>query len=155
MADAKLTDEVRAFVVQSLAMFDTPSTVAAAVKAEFGIEISRQAVENYDPTKKAGKSRPFKRWKQLFEETRKTFLEDTATIGISHRTVRLRALQRMVDKAETQGNMVLAASLLRQAAEEMGGGPNRREHTGKDGTPLPMSPTIIYERDDGRRVANE
>lgn len=148
MADAKLNDEIRTFVVQSLAMFDTPSTVAAAVKTEFGIDISRQSVEAYDPNKRAASVA--KKWRALFDETRKTFLEDTAAIGISHRTVRLRALQRLADKAETQGNMVLTASLLRQAAEEMGGGPNRREHTGKDGTPLPMAPTIIYERDGPR-----
>ncbi|MQX92772.1 DUF2280 domain-containing protein [Sinorhizobium meliloti] len=37
-----------------------------------------------------------------FEETRKTFLEDTATIAISHRAVRLRALQRMADRRRSR-----------------------------------------------------
>jgi hypothetical protein len=40
----------------------------------------------------------------------------------------------MAEKAEAQGNMVLASSLLEQAAKEMGGAfTNRRELTGKDG----------------------
>ncbi|WP_283177610.1 DUF2280 domain-containing protein [Gemmobacter sp. 24YEA27] len=111
----KLSDEVKTYIVQAVACFDPPSAVTAAVKKEFGIDVSRQAVEGYDPNKRAGRNLS-KRWRAIFEETRKTFLEDTASIGISHRAVRLRALQRMADKAEGQGNMVLASSLLEQAA---------------------------------------
>lgn len=117
--EPKLTDEARAFVVQSLAMFDAPSIVAAAVKKEFALTITPQGCEAYNPTRRAGKLLAEK-WRAMFTETRKAFLENTAEIGISHRTVRLRALQRMVDKAETQGNVALAAQLLKQAAEEMG-----------------------------------
>lgn len=136
MAKGTLKDEVKTFIVQSLACFDTPSVVVDAVRKEFGATITRQSVEGYDPTKKAG-SNLAEKWRMLFEETRKTFLEDTASIAISHRAVRLRALQRMADKAETQGNMVLASSLLKQAAEEVGGAyTNRREITGRDGKPI-------------------
>jgi hypothetical protein len=35
MAKAKLSDEVKTFIVQSLACFDSASTVAKAVKDEF------------------------------------------------------------------------------------------------------------------------
>jgi len=132
MAKGKLSVEVQTFVVQSLACFDTPSIVVDAVRKEYGETITRQSVEGYDPTKKAGANLAEK-WRALFEETRKTFLEDTANIGISHRAVRLRALQRMAEKAETQGNMVLAASLLEQAAKEMGDSFTNRhkvEHAG-------------------------
>jgi hypothetical protein len=115
----KLSEEVKTFIVQSLACFDTPSTVAAAVKREFGVDVSRQSVESHDPNKAASKTLA-ERWRQLFEVTRKTFLEDTSQIAISHRAVRLRALQRMAEKAEGQGNMVLAASLMEQAAKECG-----------------------------------
>jgi hypothetical protein len=117
--EPKLNDAARAFVVQSLAMFDPPSVVAAAVKKEFDLIITPQGCEAYNPTKKAGAKLAAK-WKALFTETRKAFLEDTAEIGISHRVVRLRALQRMADKAETMGNVALAANLLEQAAKEMG-----------------------------------
>jgi hypothetical protein len=148
MAKGKLSIEVQTFVVQSLACFDSPSVVAAAVKAEFGETISRQAVEGYDPNKRAGASLAAK-WRALFEETRKTFLEDTSKIAISHRAVRLRALQRMAEKAEGQGNMVLAASLMEQAAKEVGDSyTNRREVTGKDGAPL-TPPVIQFVKDEG------
>ncbi|MQW05375.1 DUF2280 domain-containing protein [Sinorhizobium meliloti] len=60
-------------------------------KKEYGADIRGQLVESHDPNKKAGSGLAPK-WKVLFEETRKTFLEDTATIAISHRAVRLRAL---------------------------------------------------------------
>lgn len=134
--EPKLTDEARTFVVQSLAMFDAPSAVAAAVRKEFALEITPQSVEGYDPTKRAG-AKLSDKWKALFEETRKTFLEDTSRIGISHRAVRLRALHRMAEKAEGQGNVGLAAQLHKQAAEEMGNAyTNKRELTGKDGDPL-------------------
>ncbi len=105
MVKPKLTREQQTYVVQALACFDTPSVVVASVKKDFGVTLSPQLVETYDPTKKAGRN-VAARWKALFEETRKTFLEDTASIAISHRAVRLRALQRMADKAEGQGNMV-------------------------------------------------
>ncbi|WP_342242652.1 DUF2280 domain-containing protein [Ensifer sp. OTU672] len=153
MAKGTLKDEVKTFIVQSLACFDTPSVVVEAVRKEFGATITRQSVEGYDPTKKAG-SKLADKWRMLFEETRKTFLEDTASIAISHRAVRLRALQRMADKAETQGNMVLASSLLKQAAEEVGGAyTNRREITGKDGKdlPTPVSPVTIFQLPDNGR----
>jgi hypothetical protein len=153
MAKAKLSDEVKTYIVQALACFDSPSIVAAAVKKEFGAEASRQLVESHDPNKKAASGLAPK-WRALFEETRKAFLEDTASIGISHRAVRLRALQRMVDKAETQGNMVLASNLLKQAAEEVGGSyTNRRELTGKDGKdlPVPVSPVTIFQLPDNGR----
>lgn len=153
MAKAKLTNEVKTYIVQAIACFDSPSIVAASVKKEFAVDVSRQLVETYDPTKKAGANISDK-WKALHEETRKTFLEDTASIAISHRAVRLRALQRMADKAETSGNMVLASSLLKQAAEEVGGSyTNRRELTGKDGKdlPVPVSPVTIFQLPDNGR----
>ncbi|MBD9510011.1 DUF2280 domain-containing protein [Ensifer sp. ENS10] len=139
MAKAKLSDEVKTYIVQALACFDSPSVVSAAVKKEYGLDVSRQLVESHDPNKKAASGLAPK-WRVLFEETRKTFLEDTASIAISHRAVRLRALQRMADKAETQGNMVLAADLLEQAAKEVGDSYTNRQkhdHTSSDGS---MSP---------------
>lgn len=142
MAGAKLNTEIRTFIVQSLACFDSPSTVVKAVQDEFGVKITKQSAESYDPNKRAGRDLA-DRWRAIFEGTRAAFLEDTSKIGISHRTVRLRALQRMAEKAEGLGNMVLASSLLEQAAKEMGGAfTNRREVTGKDGKDLAPPVTI-------------
>jgi len=134
--EPKLTDEARTFVVQSLAMYDPPSIVAAAVKKDFDLIITPQGCEAYDPTKRAG-AKLSDKWRALFKETRSTFLEDTSRIGISHRATRLRALQRMADRAEGQGNLALAANLHKQAAEEMGNAyTNRRELSGPGGEPI-------------------
>lgn len=116
---AALRDEVKAFVVQALACFDTPSQVVASVKAEFGLDVSRQQCEAYDPTKYVGRNLNVK-WKTLFEDTRKRFREETADIPIANRAYRLRTLGRMAERAETMKNMALTAQLLEQAAKEVG-----------------------------------
>jgi len=138
-----MTDEVKAFVVQSLASFDTPTQVVEAVKQEFGIQMTPQAAQAYDPTKYAGRNVAPK-WKVLFEKSRKAFIEDSSDIPIAHRSTRLRALQRMAAKAEAKGNFPLAAALNKQAAEEMGNAfTNRREITGKDGKDLPAAAPAV------------
>lgn len=116
---AALSNDVKAFIVQALACFDTPSQVATAVKEEFGIEVSRQQCESHDPTKYAGRDLA-KRWRVLFEDTRKRFREETADIPIANRAHRLRTLGRMAEKAEGMRNLALTAQLLEQAAKEVG-----------------------------------
>lgn len=138
---ARLKPEQKLFIVQRLACFDTPTMVAKAVREEYQVELSRQVVEGYDPTKYAGRNLA-KKYKQVFEDTRGTFLEDTSGIAISHKAVRLRTLQRMAEKAETMGNMVLAKDLLEQAAKEAGDAySNRRvvDHRSGDGSMTPKS----------------
>lgn len=135
---AALKDDVKLFIVQALACFDAPSVVADAVKAEFGEVVTRQQVELYDPTKRNG-AKLAEKWREVFEETRRAFLEDTASIGISHKAVRLRALNRMASKAEGMGNMALAAQLMEQAAKECGNSYTnkvRQEISGPDGKPI-------------------
>jgi hypothetical protein len=143
VADAKLTDDVRTFIVQALACFDTPSQVVTAVNQEFGLTITRQNVEKYDPTKVAG-AKVSAKWRTLFEAARRSFVDDSSQIAIAHRSTRLRALQRMATKAEDKGNFPLAAQLHKQAAEEMGNAyTNRRELTGKDGKDLPSAAPAV------------
>ncbi|QSL85945.1 DUF2280 domain-containing protein [Pseudomonas atacamensis] len=116
---AALRDEVKAFVVQALACFDTPSQVVASVKERFGLEVTRQQCEAYDPTKYVGRNLHVK-WQTLFNDTRKRFREETAEIPIANRAYRLRTLGRMAEKAENMKNMALTAQLLEQAAKEVG-----------------------------------
>lgn len=116
---AALRHEVKSFIVQALACFDTPSQVVEQVKQEFSIEISRQQCESHDPTKRAGVNLAA-RWVTLFHDTRKRFREDTAEIPIANRAYRLRALGRIVEKAEGMRNLALALQVLEQAAKESG-----------------------------------
>ncbi|MQT83976.1 DUF2280 domain-containing protein [Pseudomonas sp. FSL R10-2964] len=116
---AALKNDVKAFIVQALACFDTPTLVSQNVKQEFDIDVTRQQVEQHDPTKRAGANLAAK-WRTLFEDTRKRFREETAEIPIANRAYRLRALGRMAEKAENMKNMALTAQLLEQAAKEVG-----------------------------------
>ncbi|MEW5697661.1 MULTISPECIES: DUF2280 domain-containing protein [Pseudomonas] len=116
---AALKNEVKIFIVQALACFDTPSQVSQAVKQEFDIDVTRQQVEQHDPTKRAG-SHLAAKWQTLFNDTRKRFREQTAEIPIANRAHRLRTLGRMAEKAESSKNMALTAQLLEQAAKETG-----------------------------------
>ncbi|MBC3496786.1 DUF2280 domain-containing protein [Pseudomonas sp. SWRI100] len=116
---AALSNEVKAFIVQALACFDTPSQVAAAVREEFGIEVTRQKCEAHDPTKRAGRDLA-KRWRTLFEDTRARFREETAEIPIANRAYRLRTLGRLAEKVEGMRNYGLALQILEQAAKEVG-----------------------------------
>ena len=48
---AKIPQMVKAFIVERLASFETPSEVVAAVKAEFGLVLARQAIERCETGK--------------------------------------------------------------------------------------------------------
>ena len=133
---AALRDEVKAFVVQALACFDTPSQVVASVKERFGLDVTRQQCEAYDPTKYVGRNLHVK-WQTLFHDTRKRFREETAEIPIANRAYRLRALGRMAEKAENMKNMALTDQLLEQAAKEVGDVyVNRQKKTDDEGEPV-------------------
>lgn len=145
---ADLTDEQKSYIVQAIACFDTPSQVSKAVNAEFGIVTSPQQCERFDPTKRAGASLSAK-YRAMFEETRKAFLEDTSRIAIANRAVRLRTLNRMAAKAEDMGAIALAAQLMEQAAKEVGEAytnKQRHELTGKGGGAIEVASSVaIYE----------
>lgn len=145
---AALSDEVKAFIVQSLACYDTPTQAAKAVAEEFKLEVSPQQCECYDPNKRAGRNLT-KKWRDLFDHARKKFLEDTTAIPIANRAVRLRMLQRMAQKAEDGRNIQLAAQLIEQAAKESGGAYTNRqkvEVTGADGGPIQSETVAVDEK---------
>jgi len=136
---AVLAPDVKAFIVQALACFDTPSQVVEAVQKEYGISVTRQQVETHDPTKTSGKGLA-KRWVTMFEDTRKRFREDTAEIPIANRAFRLRALGRMAERAESTKNLALAAQLMEQAAKETGGAYTNKQQVDLSSADGSMSP---------------
>lgn len=122
-------------------MFDTPQQVADYVREEFGVTITRQSIQHYDPT--VGE-KPAEKWCQIFDTTRLKFLETTAEIPISNKSVRLRRLERMALAAEGMRNYALAAALHEQAAKEVGElytNRHKMEHSGANGGPLMISIT--------------
>ena len=132
----KLKDEHKAFLVQRLAVFDSPKQAAEALKAEYRVEISPQGAEAYDPGKRAGR-RLSKLWRELFETIRERFLDRIDEIPESHKAVRVKMLARAANNFESRGNYLAMANLLEKIAREMGGAfTNRRELTGKGAGPI-------------------
>jgi len=116
---AALSEDVKRFIVQALACYDSPKTVSDAVKEEFGLTVPRQQVETYDPTRVAGKSLS-QRWRVVFEQTREEWKKGVAEVPIANRVHRLRMLQRFATKAADMKNIALALQVLEQAAKEVG-----------------------------------
>ncbi|HBQ6081269.1 DUF2280 domain-containing protein [Klebsiella sp. GN_Kp186] len=141
---AALKPEVKAYIIQMLACYDTPSQVVEAVQKDFGIAITRQQVETHDPTKVSGKTLA-KKWVDLFNHTRDRFLNEISDIPIANKAYRLRVLQRMSTTAENMKNIGMTAQLLEQAAKEVGEAYSNKqkvEHTSPDGSMSPRPTTI-------------
>lgn len=141
---AALKPEVKAYIIQMLACYDTPSQVVESVQKDFGIAITRQQVETHDPTKVSGKSLA-KKWVELFNLTRDRFLNEISDIPIANKAYRLRVLQRMSTTAENMKNIGMTAQLLEQAAKEVGEAYSNKqkvEHTSPDGSMSPRPTTI-------------
>jgi hypothetical protein len=117
----RLTDAVKAFIVMHLAMYDTPTQVAAAVKETFGLDVDRRQIWIYNPTKGRKKDKPGEQWVDLFTVTRDKFLESVSDIPIAIRAVRLRRLDRMAQQLERNRNPARCC-----AAPEAGGRGRRR-----------------------------
>lgn len=132
---ASLKPEVKAFIVQQLACFDTPSQVVEAVQNEFNIQITRQQVASHDPTKAAGVALA-KKWVDLFNSTRARFQTEISEIPIANKAYRLRVLDRMATRAEGMKNLALTAEIIEQAAKECGDAYTNKhkfEHSGPNG----------------------
>ena len=141
---AALKPEVRAFIIQELACFDTPSQIVESVQKEFKVQVTRQQVASHDPTKAAGKGLA-KKWVDLFNDLRDRFLNEISDIPIANKAYRLRVLQRMSTTAESMKNIGMTAQLLEQAAKEVGEAYSNKqkvEHTSPDGSMSPRPTTI-------------
>lgn len=132
-----LTDEHRSFIVQQLACFMGPSETAEAVNERFGLNVTRQAMERYDPHKHAGR-RMAQKWRDLFEVTHAAFIEHVESqVPEVHKSVRIQELARASRTFKKRGNFIAMAAMLERIAKEVGGAfTNRTELTGRDRGPI-------------------
>ncbi|SEO43761.1 hypothetical protein SAMN05428959_10815 [Duganella sp. CF517] len=112
-----LPGHVCAYIVAALACYDSPEQVAAAVKVNFGLVLTRQRIEAWHPERRAG-ARLGARWRAMFYETRGKLLAELDDIPIACQAYRLRVLDRVAAQAEAMGNFELAARIIEQAARE-------------------------------------
>jgi hypothetical protein len=133
---AQLKREIKLFIVRSLAVFNTPTETANAVQEEFGIKVTPQKCEAYDPTKRTGKDLS-KEFVDEFNETRKQFKENLENIPIANKVYRLQKMQNIINANSKNSMLVLTA--LEQAAKEVGGAFTnqvKKEISGPDGKPV-------------------
>ena len=142
---AALKEPVKIFIVQALACRDTPQEVAELVLQEFKIKVDRMQCSSYDPTKVAGRNLS-KKFRDLFEETRKKFDEGLIDIPVTQKFYRMRQYQKHLEK--NAKNTVMSLNIMKQAAQDLGGQfTNRQELTGKNGeTLMGVSDTELYNR---------
>lgn len=140
---ATIPDDAKTHIVQALACFDTPSEVAESVNVNFGLRVSRQQIEAYDPTKLAGQ-RLARKWRELFEVTRTEWRKAMVMVPIANRMFRLRVLGRLAEKAERMQNLDMVLQVMEQAAKEVGDAYVSRARGGSD-EPAP-EPTKVERR---------
>jgi hypothetical protein len=131
---AALKEHVKLFIVRQLAWYNTPTEVAAAVREEFGIELDRGRIGEYNPTTERGKQISAK-LKAYFDEQRELFLRDYSSIPIAQKSYRMQTLHKALLKAAERNNTPLVLQILDQAAKEDGG-----FYTGKQGNTPTQSP---------------
>lgn len=115
---SELDEKTKLRIIIALARFETPPEIVKALREE-GIETTLRQIGGYDCSKsyyEAGE-----KWRSFFEAERKSYIEDVQTVPIANQGFRLNGLQRAYDDAVRRKNFVLAASLMEQAAKEVGG----------------------------------
>jgi hypothetical protein len=114
-----LPSEVKRFIVESFACFQTHKTVQDEVARRFGIVLDGRTLLVYDPARPQCRIGP--RLRLLYDECRKAYIEGVQEVAISHQAHRLRLLSRVVEKATTSKDYANAIKGLELAAKEMGG----------------------------------
>ncbi|EPY6812469.1 DUF2280 domain-containing protein [Klebsiella quasipneumoniae] len=154
---AALSTEVKAFIVQSLACFESPTKVIELVKQEYGVEVSRQQVSQYSPGN-AMAANLSQKWVGLFRSTRERFQTEISDIPIANKAYRLRVLDRMMNNAEKMKNIALATEIIEQAAKEVGDAYTNKhkvEHSGPNGGPIESATLTKDEYKQARREMME
>ena len=138
---AALKKEIKLYIVRSLAIFNTPSETVELVHQEYGVKVTKQQCEKYDPTKRSGENLS-EELRIDFEKTREMFLGKPEAIPIANLAVRLQRYENQYQKHSK--NRLAALSILKQAAEDVGGKyTNKTELKGAGGGPL-QSENITY-----------
>lgn len=138
---AALKNEHKLFLVQSLACFGSLDEIKAEFKKQFGIDITSQQIQSYDPTKIAS-AKLSQKWRDAFKAARERFQNEVSDIPIANKAYRLRKMNEIIDKAERMKNFPLALQTLEQAAKECGDAYTNKskvDHTSSDRS---MSPSF-------------
>ena len=120
----KLTGPAKDLVCQLLAEFARPTEVQAAVKDEFGIEVSLPSILWYRDSPK---------WSKIIEQKRQALDANVNRLPISSRYWRQKQRQELLQQARSQEKPDLgtARGILMDAAKEMGKPEDARTNIGQ------------------------
>lgn len=88
------------------------------LKNDFSVTATIQQIVYYDPTKSYHLA---EKWRYLFQEARKKYIEEVLSVPISNKGYRMNELQRIFDESKKSGNLMMQLQILEQAAKEVGG----------------------------------
>ena len=141
----RLTYEQKVYVVKRLAAYDAPVVIVRGLREEFGITVRLGLLQYYHPERAQG-SELAQHWKDLFWDTRKSYVDSTADIGADHKPVRIRWRGEMVQETWGAGQHKIANEILDSVAKEAGSGAGNgygRGHFGLRAIPLTATINII------------
>jgi hypothetical protein len=118
---ATLTEEQQAYIVTALACCVKPKTIVEEAKQRWGIELPPSQISYYDPTNPISGRHLADEWRVLFHATREAYIARERAIPIAIRTYRLEVLTELLDHDLVKAAPTLKASILEQAAKEVGG----------------------------------
>ncbi len=121
---SRLPHEVKRFIVEALACYHSPSQVVEEVGERFGMVISRQKAECYNPTRRAGKQLSAA-LRTLFEETRAKYLAQVESTVLAQECERMQAYDRLFRAAEARGDFDASVKILIQSGRDAS---NRENH---------------------------
>jgi hypothetical protein len=122
MAERKLDDIHKRFILERLAAHEKPQSVVDALEAEFKVSISRQAVQCYDPDTFSGRNLA-EEYRTYFHECRTHYERAMKRHTMRSFVFRLDKLRRLLDKAMPENdddavNINQALQVLQQARDE-------------------------------------
>ena len=113
-----LNTEQKVFIVTAYARFEGTAEIIRSFRERFAAELTHSQANHYNVIGASCNCAP--KWKDLFYEERKRFLDNVDAIGIANKTVRIQRLEYLCSLALSRKNVKLAAELMEQAAKEMG-----------------------------------
>jgi len=116
---AELTDTQKSAIITALARFARPAEVVVMMRDEFGVVVELPQISRYNPHLASYEGG--EKWRDLFDEQRKAYIEEVSAVPVANQGFRLRRLQHYIEEAEKKKQWALAAGLLEQAAKEVGG----------------------------------
>jgi hypothetical protein len=147
-ARTKLTDEHKIYIVRRLAAYDSLIVIARGLKQDFGITVTIQLIQNYNPERVSGQNLS-QRWRDLFSGARKAYLAGTEDIGAKHPPIRIRWRGEMAMEMWGAGQHAVANDILDSIVKEGDGAPDespRQGHYGLSGSGLLTATVNIVHR---------